>query len=86
MTLLRWMQLVCPGESFLAVGHGRPTGQLGVEDDPDCRGPPGSLTPSLCSFPSRGHWPMGPGPVRQCCAPRQSPLPRSVPLTADPIR
>jgi hypothetical protein len=73
VTPTRWLQLACPGKSPPTVKHGRPCARLGVEDNPNNRGPPSSLTLALLSFPSRGHWPVGPGPAHQCCAPRRSP-------------
>jgi hypothetical protein len=58
--------------------------RLRVEDNSNSYGPPDKLTSPLLSFPSHGHWRMGPGPTRQCCVPRRNPLPRSVPLTGGP--
>jgi hypothetical protein len=46
-----WPQLARRGESFPAIGHGQPCARLRVEDDPNNRGPPDSLTRSLARGP-----------------------------------
>jgi hypothetical protein len=71
---------VHPGESPSPSGMADCAPGSGLKTIPIAVAHPAASLPPP-SFPSRGHWPVDPGPARQCCARHQSPFPHFVPLT-----